>query len=160
MAELERRRSEVASRRGQLSADRRALLDGRDLDRAAFGAAVTVVVFGVPDRDLLPGQLFELVIQRWLVLLDDEDEVGEVDAEDDEDGPPTTFPVPNADPALLEFLTAIPDDPATAPILADWLTEQGVSQEEQRRVFNVGIGMCAVVPEADSGAGLMIGRVT
>ena len=27
-----------------------------------------------------------------------------------------------------------------------WLTEQGVSEEEQRRVFNVGIGMCAVVP--------------
>jgi phosphoribosylformylglycinamidine cyclo-ligase len=41
-----------------------------------------------------------------------------------------------------------------------WLTEQGVSEEEQRRVFNVGIGMCAVVPAADSGAGLVIGRIT
>ncbi|MEP6910195.1 MAG: phosphoribosylformylglycinamidine cyclo-ligase [Actinomycetota bacterium] len=45
------------------------------------------------------------------------------------------------------------------PVYA-WLTEQGVSEEEQRRVFNVGIGMCAVVPEADAGAGLAIGRIT
>ena len=45
------------------------------------------------------------------------------------------------------------------PVYA-WLTEQGVSEEEQRRVFNVGIGMCAVVPSADAGAGLVIGRVT
>lgn len=34
------------------------------------------------------------------------------------------------------------------PAVFDWLTEQGVPEEEQRRVFNVGIGMCAVVPEA------------
>jgi len=27
-------------------------------------------------------------------------------------------------------------------------------------VFNVGIGMCAVVPSADAGAGLAIGHVT
>jgi phosphoribosylformylglycinamidine cyclo-ligase len=46
------------------------------------------------------------------------------------------------------------------PSVYAWLTEQGVSEEEQRRVFNVGIGMCAVVPAADSGAGLVIGRVT
>lgn len=52
------------------------LPDGRDLDRAAFGAAVPVVVFGVPDRDLPPWQPFELVIQRRRVLLDDQDEVG------------------------------------------------------------------------------------
>jgi phosphoribosylformylglycinamidine cyclo-ligase len=45
------------------------------------------------------------------------------------------------------------------PVYA-WLTEQGVREEEQRRVFNVGIGMCAVVPAADSGAGLVIGRIT
>jgi phosphoribosylformylglycinamidine cyclo-ligase len=45
------------------------------------------------------------------------------------------------------------------PVFA-WLTERGVSEEEQRRVFNLGIGMCAVVPAADSGAGLVIGRVT
>jgi phosphoribosylformylglycinamidine cyclo-ligase len=45
------------------------------------------------------------------------------------------------------------------PVYA-WLTERGVDEEEQRRVFNVGIGMCAVVPAADASAGLMIGRIT
>jgi phosphoribosylformylglycinamidine cyclo-ligase len=45
------------------------------------------------------------------------------------------------------------------PVFA-WLTEQGVSEEEQRRVFNVGIGMCAVVPADDAGAGLVVGHVT
>ncbi len=44
------------------------------------------------------------------------------------------------------------------PVYA-WLTEQGVSEEEQRRVFNVGIGMCAVVPASDASAGQVIGRV-
>jgi len=46
------------------------------------------------------------------------------------------------------------------PSVYAWLTEQGVGEEEQRRVFNVGIGMCAVVPEGDAGAGKVIGRVT
>ena len=45
------------------------------------------------------------------------------------------------------------------PPVYEWLTEQGVSEEEQRKVFNVGIGMCAVVPAADAGAGQVIGRV-
>ena len=45
------------------------------------------------------------------------------------------------------------------PVYA-WLTERGVDEEEQRRVFNVGIGMCAVVPEADAAAGQAIGRIT
>jgi phosphoribosylformylglycinamidine cyclo-ligase len=45
------------------------------------------------------------------------------------------------------------------PAVYDWLTEQGVSEEEQRKVFNVGIGMCAVVPASDAGAGRVIGRV-
>jgi phosphoribosylformylglycinamidine cyclo-ligase len=44
------------------------------------------------------------------------------------------------------------------PVFA-WLDEQGVDESEQRRVFNCGIGMCAVVPEAPSGA-LVIGRLT
>jgi phosphoribosylformylglycinamidine cyclo-ligase len=45
------------------------------------------------------------------------------------------------------------------PVYA-WLDEQGVPEEEQRRVFNLGIGMCAVVPEAaGTGAGLVIGRL-
>jgi phosphoribosylformylglycinamidine cyclo-ligase len=33
------------------------------------------------------------------------------------------------------------------PVFA-WLAEQGVDESELRNVFNVGIGMCAVVPEA------------
>jgi phosphoribosylformylglycinamidine cyclo-ligase len=43
------------------------------------------------------------------------------------------------------------------PVYA-WLTEQGVSEEEQRRVFNVGIGMCAAVPEP-AGPWPVIGRL-
>jgi phosphoribosylformylglycinamidine cyclo-ligase len=45
------------------------------------------------------------------------------------------------------------------PPVFDWLTEHGVEEEEQRRVFNLGIGMCAVVPAADAGAGTTIGRL-
>ena len=41
----------------------------------------------------------------------------------------------------------------------DWLTERGVPEDEQRRVFNLGIGMCAVVPASDAGAGNAIGRL-
>jgi phosphoribosylformylglycinamidine cyclo-ligase len=44
------------------------------------------------------------------------------------------------------------------PVYA-WLSEQGVSEEEQRRVFNCGIGMCAVVPAAEAGSGLVIGEL-
>ena len=35
------------------------------------------------------------------------------------------------------------------PVFA-WLDGQGVPEEEQRRVFNLGIGYCAVVPAADA----------
>jgi phosphoribosylformylglycinamidine cyclo-ligase len=45
------------------------------------------------------------------------------------------------------------------PVYA-WLDEQGVNDDEQRRVFNLGIGMCAVVPPGDAGAGAAIGRLT
>src|SRR5690349_23674325 len=45
------------------------------------------------------------------------------------------------------------------PVYA-WLDEQGVDEDEQRRVFNLGIGMCAVVPAADVGARTVIGRLT
>ena len=42
----------------------------------------------------------------------------------------------------------------------DWISEQGVSEEEQRRVFNLGIGYCAVIPADDVSAGdLVIGRL-
>jgi phosphoribosylformylglycinamidine cyclo-ligase len=44
------------------------------------------------------------------------------------------------------------------PVYA-WLEEQGVDEEEARRVFNLGIGMCAVVPEGDAHAGAVIGRL-
>jgi phosphoribosylformylglycinamidine cyclo-ligase len=44
------------------------------------------------------------------------------------------------------------------PVYA-WLDEQGVDEEEQRRVFNLGIGMCAVVPPDDADAGAVIGRL-
>ena len=44
------------------------------------------------------------------------------------------------------------------PVYA-WLDDQGVEEAEQRRVFNLGIGMCAVVPEAPPGA-RVIGRLT
>ena len=39
-----------------------------------------------------------------------------------------------------------------------WLTEQGIDEDEQRRVFNVGIGMCAVVADPPPGA-LVIGEL-
>jgi len=45
------------------------------------------------------------------------------------------------------------------PVYA-WLDEQGVDEDEQRRVFNLGIGMCAVVPAGDAGSGTVIGRLT
>jgi phosphoribosylformylglycinamidine cyclo-ligase len=44
------------------------------------------------------------------------------------------------------------------PPVFDWLAEQGVDEEEARRVFNLGIGLCAVVSEAPAGA-LVIGRL-
>ena len=37
------------------------------------------------------------------------------------------------------------------PVFA-WLAERGVEEDELRRVFNLGIGMCAVVPEAPPGS--------
>ncbi len=46
------------------------------------------------------------------------------------------------------------------PAVYSWLAGQGVSEEEQRRVFNLGVGMCAIVPETDAGAGSAIGRLT
>ncbi len=46
------------------------------------------------------------------------------------------------------------------PSVYAWLDEQGVDEGEQRRVFNLGIGMCAVVPPQDAGAGTVIGRLT
>jgi phosphoribosylformylglycinamidine cyclo-ligase len=44
------------------------------------------------------------------------------------------------------------------PHVFGWLTEQGVEEDELRRVFNLGIGMCAVVPEAPPGL-LVVGEL-
>jgi phosphoribosylformylglycinamidine cyclo-ligase len=44
------------------------------------------------------------------------------------------------------------------PRVFTWLTEQGIEEDELRRVFNVGIGMCAVVPEAPPDA-IVIGEL-
>jgi phosphoribosylformylglycinamidine cyclo-ligase len=44
------------------------------------------------------------------------------------------------------------------PHVFAWLAEQGVDEDELRRVFNLGIGMCAVVPEAPDDA-LVIGEL-
>jgi phosphoribosylformylglycinamidine cyclo-ligase len=38
------------------------------------------------------------------------------------------------------------------PPVFTWLADRGVEEEELRRVFNLGIGMCAVVPVAPPGA--------
>lgn len=44
------------------------------------------------------------------------------------------------------------------PAVFGWLAERGVQEEELRRVFNLGVGMCAVVPAAPPGA-LVIGEL-
>ena len=44
------------------------------------------------------------------------------------------------------------------PVFA-WLAEQGVEEDELRRVFNLGIGFCAVVPREHADAGHVIGEL-
>jgi phosphoribosylformylglycinamidine cyclo-ligase len=44
------------------------------------------------------------------------------------------------------------------PPVFGWLVEQGIEEDELRRVFNLGIGMCAVVPEAPAD-GIVIGEL-
>jgi phosphoribosylformylglycinamidine cyclo-ligase len=62
---------------------------------------------------------------------------------------------------LPEGLGAVVDPSAwERPPVFGWLADQGLSEDELRRVFNIGIGYCAVVPAADVGHGdLVIGRV-
>jgi phosphoribosylformylglycinamidine cyclo-ligase len=43
-----------------------------------------------------------------------------------------------------------PESWVRPPVYA-WLDDRGVPEEEQRRVFNLGVGFCAVVPAADAG---------
>ena len=44
------------------------------------------------------------------------------------------------------------------PPVYSWLAEQGVDEDEARAVFNLGIGLCAVVPEPPEGS-LVIGAL-
>lgn len=64
---------------------------------------------------------------------------------------------------------ALPDglgariDPASweRPPVYAWLDERGVAEDEQRRVFNLGVGFCAVVPAGEAGNAVfpVIGRL-
>jgi phosphoribosylformylglycinamidine cyclo-ligase len=45
------------------------------------------------------------------------------------------------------------------PRVFHWLADEGIDEHESRRVFNLGIGLCAVVPEPPADA-LVIGRLT
>jgi phosphoribosylformylglycinamidine cyclo-ligase len=44
------------------------------------------------------------------------------------------------------------------PPVFHWLAEHGVEEDEARRVFNLGIGLCAVVAEPPPGS-LVIGHL-
>jgi len=44
------------------------------------------------------------------------------------------------------------------PPVYEWLSDQGVDEDEARRVFNLGIGLCAVVAEPPTGS-LVIGEL-
>jgi phosphoribosylformylglycinamidine cyclo-ligase len=64
--------------------------------------------------------------------------------------------------ALPEGLGAVLDPTSwERPPVYAWLDEHGVAEEEQRRVFNLGVGYCAVVPAAEAArAGFpVIGRL-
>jgi phosphoribosylformylglycinamidine cyclo-ligase len=59
-------------------------------------------------------------------------------------------------PRVLPGGVGLTVDPAAWPrpdVLA-WLADAGVAEEELRRVFNLGIGMLAIVPEAEADAAL------
>jgi phosphoribosylformylglycinamidine cyclo-ligase len=45
------------------------------------------------------------------------------------------------------------------PPVFEWLAREGVSEKEARRVFNLGIGYCAVVPSGDARGTSVIGRI-
>ncbi len=54
--------------------------------------------------------------------------------------------------------TRIDWDAWDRPAVFQWLADLGVDEEEARNVFNLGIGLCAVVPQAPAGA-LVIGML-
>ncbi len=59
-------------------------------------------------------------------------------------------------PRVLPDGCAMVIDPSTwpRPAVVGWLAEQGVEEDELRRVFNLGIGMVAVVASADEATAL------
>ena len=63
--------------------------------------------------------------------------------------------------ALPDGLGAVVDPNAwSRPPVFAWLAERGVPEDELRRVFNIGIGYCAVIPAADArDDDLVIGHV-
>jgi phosphoribosylformylglycinamidine cyclo-ligase len=64
--------------------------------------------------------------------------------------------------ALPDGLGAVIDPRSwQRPAVFAWLDAQGVAEEEQRRVFNLGIGYCAIVPPADAARSELpaIGRI-
>jgi phosphoribosylformylglycinamidine cyclo-ligase len=63
--------------------------------------------------------------------------------------------------ALPDGLGAVVDAAAwERPAVFGWLARHGVAEDELRRVFNIGIGFCAIVPAADVQAGdLVVGDV-
>ena len=67
----------------------------------------------------------------------------------------------NLDRILPDGLGAVVDARSwERPPVFGWLAEHGVSEDELRRVFNIGIGYCAVVPAGDVQTGdLVIGEV-
>jgi phosphoribosylformylglycinamidine cyclo-ligase len=62
--------------------------------------------------------------------------------------------IPGNLPRVLPEGLAARIDPTAweRPPVYAWLDERGVPEEEQRRVFNLGVGMCAVVPAGAAGA--------
>jgi phosphoribosylformylglycinamidine cyclo-ligase len=61
---------------------------------------------------------------------------------------------------LPDGVSAVIDPTAwRRPPVYEWLAERGVEEDELRSVFNIGIGMCAVVPAESADAGLVIGRL-
>jgi phosphoribosylformylglycinamidine cyclo-ligase len=71
--------------------------------------------------------------------------------------------IPGNLPRVLPPLLRARIDPAAweRPAAYRWLDGRGVSEDEQRRVFNLGVGMCAVVPwtEAEAAGLPLIGRL-
>ena len=63
--------------------------------------------------------------------------------------------------ALPPGLGAVVDPAAwQRPPVFGWLADEGVTEDELRRVFNIGIGYCAVIPPADVRAGdIVIGMI-